>query len=160
MENRGKVTSELFRRMVFNILMDNTDDHEKNHALLVVAPFEHGRLRLAPAYDVLPTNSGQGYQEFICGVQGHDSTLDNAMSECEAFGLSPAEAASEVLRVIEVVNVWKTHFAEVGVSPRDIESLAQQIDGPFLLAQRQGFESGRFERSGVKRSRKSPFRAQ
>lgn len=51
---------ELFGRMVFNILMDNTDDHEKNHALLVAHPFEHGRLKLAPAYDVLPTNSGQG----------------------------------------------------------------------------------------------------
>lgn len=151
---------ELFRRMVFNILMDNTDDHEKNHALLVVAPFEHGRLRLAPAYDVLPTHSGQGYQEFICGLQGRDSTLDNAMSECDAFGLSPAEAASEVVRVVEVVNNWKAHFAEVGVGPRDIESLAQQIDGSYLLPQRQSFEPGRFERPLVKRSRKSPFRTQ
>lgn len=151
---------ELFRRMVFNILIDNTDDHEKNHSLLVVAPFEHGRLRLAPAYDVLPTHSGQGYQEFICGAQGRDSTLDNAMSECDAFGLSHGEAASEVVRVIEVVNTWKAHFAEVGVSPRDIESLAQQIDGSYLLMQRQGFEPGRFERSLVKRSRKSPFSTQ
>jgi len=151
---------ELFCRMVFNILMDNTDDHEKNHALLLVAPFEHGRLRLAPAYDVLPTHSGQGYQEFICGAQGRDSTLDNAMSECDAFGLSPAEAAAEVVRVIEVVKLWKTHFAEVGVSPRDIESLAQQIDGSYLLSQRQGFEPGRFARPLVKHSRKSPFRAQ
>ena len=78
---------ELFRRMVFNILVDNTDDHEKNHALLVVDPTAHGRLRLAPAYDVLPTNSGQGYQEFICGADGQASTLVNAMSQCEAFGL-------------------------------------------------------------------------
>ena len=54
---------ELFRRMVFNILMDNTDDHEKNHALLVVHPYDNGKLKLAPAYDVLPTHSGQGYQE-------------------------------------------------------------------------------------------------
>lgn len=148
---------ELFRRMVFNILIDNTDDHEKNHALLVVAPFEHGRLRLAPAYDVLPTHSGQGYQEFICGTQGRDSTLDNAMSECDAFGLTSAEAASEVVRVVEVVNTWKTHFAEVGVSPRDIESLAQQIDGDYLLRQRTCFEPERFERPKVKRARKSPF---
>ncbi len=66
---------ELFRRMVFNILVDNTDDHEKNHSLLVVNPFANGRLKLAPAYDVLPTNSGQGTQEFICGVDGRDSTL-------------------------------------------------------------------------------------
>jgi serine/threonine-protein kinase HipA len=148
---------ELFRRMVFNILMDNTDDHEKNHALLVVAPFEHGRLRLAPAYDVLPTHSGQGYQEFICGAQGRDSTLDNAMSECDAFGLTSAEAATEVVRVVEVVNAWKTHFAAVGVSPRDIDNLAQQIDGDYLLMQRTSFEPERFERPKMKHSRKSPF---
>ena len=37
---------------------------------------------------------GQGYQEFICGKEVRDSTLDNAMSECEAFGLTPAEAAA------------------------------------------------------------------
>jgi len=34
---------ELFRRMVFNILVDNTDDPEKNHALLVAQPFANGR---------------------------------------------------------------------------------------------------------------------
>jgi hypothetical protein len=76
---------ELFRRMVFNILIDNTDDHEKNHALLVVNPSGNGRLKLAPAYDVLPTNSGQGYQEFICGARGRASTLENAISQCDAF---------------------------------------------------------------------------
>jgi serine/threonine-protein kinase HipA len=151
---------ELFRRMVFNILMDNTDDHEKNHSLLVVAPFQHGRFRLAPAYDMLPAHSGQGYQEFICGAQGRDSTLDNAMSECDAFGLTPGEAASEVLRVVAVVNTWKSHFAQLGVSPRDIESLGQQIDGDYLLRQRTGFEPGRFVLPKGKRLRKSPFRGE
>ncbi len=150
---------ELFRRMVFNILMDNTDDHEKNHSLLVVSPFQHGRLRLAPAYDLLPTHSGQGYQEFICGRQGCDSTLDNAISECDAFGLTPAEAAAEVVRVVEVVNTWKLHFAQMGVSPRDIENLAQQIDGDFLLQQRTNFEPGRFVLLRGKRPRKNPFSA-
>ena len=149
---------ELFRRMVFNILMDNTDDHEKNHSLLVVNPFEHGRLRLAPAYDVLPTNSGPGYQEFICGAQGRDSTLINAMSECEAFGLSPAEAAAEVMRVIEVVSDWKSHFSALGVSQRDINSLAQQIDGDYLLAQRKSFSPEQFVKPAFKKPRKSPFK--
>jgi serine/threonine-protein kinase HipA len=150
---------ELFRRMVFNILIDNTDDHEKNHSLLVVSPFQHGRLRLAPAYDLLPTHSGQGYQEFICGKQGRDSTLDNAMSECDAFGLTPAEAAAEVVRVVEVLNTWKLHFAHMGVSPRDIENLAQQIDGDYLLQQRTSFESQRFISLPIKRLRKGPFSA-
>jgi len=149
---------ELFRRMVFNILVDNTDDHEKNHSLLVINPFEHGRLKLAPAYDVLPTNSGQGYQEFICGAQGRDSTLENAMSQCDAFGLLPAEAASEVFAVIEVVNTWQAHFTQAGVTRRDIQSLAERIDGEELLAQRKGFDPTRFQSAPAKITRTSPFR--
>lgn len=149
---------ELFRRMVFNILIDNTDDHEKNHSLLVVSPFENGRLRLAPAYDVVPTNSGQGFQEFVCGAHGRDSTLENAMSQCDAFGLLPAEAAAEASRVIDVVNVWKEHFAQAGVTQQDIESLAERIDGAELLAQRTDFEQAGFQSAPAKRKRTSPFR--
>jgi serine/threonine-protein kinase HipA len=149
---------ELFRRMVFNILVDNTDDHEKNHALLVVDLHRNGRLKLAPAYDVLPSNSGQGFQEFICGSHGRDSTLDNAMSQCEAFGLLPTEAAAEVATVIEVVNTWQAHFARVGVSARDIDSLAERIDGEHLLAQRTGFNPARFQATPARNKRTSPFR--
>ena len=148
---------ELFRRMVFNILIDNTDDHEKNHSLLVVSPFKNGRFKLAPAYDVLPTNSGQGYQEFVCGELGRDSTLENAMSECDAFGLQVSEAAAEVANVIQVVNTWKAHFAQMGVTQRDIDSLAQQIDGEYLLAQRSGFDPAQFQDLPSKKTRKSPF---
>lgn len=149
---------ELFRRMVFNILVDNTDDHEKNHALLVVNPFDNGRLKLAPAYDVLPSNSGQGHQEFICGARGRDSTLENAMSQCEAFGLRAAEAADEVAAVIGAVNAWREHFAQAGVTARDLESLAQRIDGEELLAQRAGFDPVRFKSTAVRRKRPGPFR--
>src|SRR3984957_759698 len=126
---------ELFRRMVFNILIDNTDDHEKNHSLLVVNPFENGRRRLAPAYDVVPTNSGQGYQEFICGAQGRDSTLENAMSQCEAFGLRPPQAAADVASVIDVVNGWQEHFAKTGGSTRELGSLRDTTDGESLRTQ-------------------------
>jgi serine/threonine-protein kinase HipA len=132
-----KDAQELFRRMVFSILMDNTDDHEKNHTLLVLQPFENSQIKLAPAYDLLPTNSGQGFQEFICGVHGKDATLVNAMSECEAFGFSVAEASLEMKRVIDVVNTWQAHFEAVGVSKSDIDSLALRIDGDFLLSQRK-----------------------
>ncbi len=130
---------ELFRRMVFNILIDNTDDHEKNHALLFTEPTRWGKLSLAPAYDVLPTNSGQGMQEFGVGADGRDSTLVNAMSQSALFGLKTDEAAAEVLGVVGVVNTWKKHFAKCGVSGADIDDLAQRIDGDELLAQRSGF---------------------
>ena len=104
---------ELFKRMVFNILIDNTDDHEKNHSLLVVNPGRFAQFRLAPAYDVLPSNSGQGVQEFICGNDQHDSTLANAMTQTQAFGLTRAEAAGLVAEVIGVVNTWREHFASI-----------------------------------------------
>jgi serine/threonine-protein kinase HipA len=130
---------ELFRRMVFNILIDNTDDHEKNHALQVVAPTRQGRYRLAPAYDILSTNSGQGYQEFVVGSEQRDSTLSNAMSQCELFGYTPAQAAAEVVRVIGAVDGWQEHFAACGVTNPDLESLAERIDGDALRGQRLAF---------------------
>lgn len=147
---------ELFRRMVFNILIDNTDDHEKNHALMVVAPTSQGKYRLAPAYDVLTTNSGQGYQEFIVGTDARDSTLSNAMSQCELFGYTPAQAAAEVVRVIKVVDGWRQHFAECGVSDADLESLAERIDGALLLDQRRTFNPADYA-SPVRTRRRSPF---
>jgi serine/threonine-protein kinase HipA len=149
---------ELFRRMTFNILIDNTDDHEKNHSLLIVNPYRNGRLRLAPAYDVVPTNSGQGHQEFVCGDQGHDSTLANAMSQCEAFGLTAVQGVAEVAAVIDVVKGWKEHFQRCGVAARDIESLEERIDGERLRGQRTEFAPGRFTLAAARPRKRSPFR--
>jgi serine/threonine-protein kinase HipA len=143
--------------MVFNILIDNTDDHEKNHALMVVAPTRQGKYRLAPAYDVLTTNSGQGYQEFIVGAAQRDSTLSNAMSQCELFGYTRAQAAMEVLRVIKVVDGWRKHFAACGVADADIGSLAERIDGDQLLGQRQNFNTADYAAPMRAPRRRSPF---
>ena len=148
---------ELFRRMVFNILIDNTDDHEKNHSLLVVNPSANGRLRLAPAYDVLPTNSGQGFQEFNCGAHGQESTLANAMSQCDAFGLQPAQAAAQVIQVIEVVNTWRAHFESMGVSKSDLDCLSERINSDELLSQRQTFDARLYQEAPRKRRPPSPF---
>lgn len=149
---------ELFRRMVFNILVDNTDDHEKNHALLVIDPTRHGRFRLAPAFDVLPSNSGQGQQEFVCGDEGRASTLGNAMSQCRLFGLAAADAAAEVQRVIGVVGGWRAHFRSCGVTPADVDSLAERIDGDDLRLQRESFSTQTFAASPARKTRRrGPF---
>jgi serine/threonine-protein kinase HipA len=151
---------ELFRRMVFNILLDNTDDHEKNHALLVVDPTRHGRFRLAPAYDVLPSNSGQGQQEFVCGDEGRASTLRNAMSQCRLFGMAAADAAAEVQRVIEAVNGWRAHFRSNGVTRADIQNLADRIDGEDLRVQRESFSAKDFAAAPARKLRRGgPFSA-
>jgi serine/threonine-protein kinase HipA len=124
---------ELFRRMVFNILIDNTDDHEKNHALLMTDQSEYA---LAPAFDVLPSGQSLGYQQMRVGSDMADSTVANALSEHAQFGLKPDEAAAQVRRVAKVVAGWKKHFAESGVSTADIDALAQHIDRPLLREQR------------------------
>lgn len=124
---------ELFRRMVFNILIDNTDDHEKNHVLLMTG---QGDYILSPAFDVLPSGQALGYQQMRVGVDAADATLANALSECRQFGLKKDEAVAEVRRVCAVVDRWKEHFEQAGVQDQDIESLARQIDRPFLKDQR------------------------
>jgi serine/threonine-protein kinase HipA len=125
---------ELFRRMVFNILIDNTDDHEKNHVLLMD---DSGAYDLSPAFDVLPSGQALGYQQMRVGADGADSTLANALSECAQFGLKKNAALQEVRRVCKVVAGWRAHFVQAGVSDVDIESLAGQIDRPFLRDQRR-----------------------
>lgn len=128
--------AELFRRMVFNILIDNTDDHEKNHVLLMT---NRGEYELAPAFDVLPSGQALGYQQMRVGTDMADATLANALSEHAQFGLKRAEAEAQVREVVAVVAQWKAHFATAGVRATDIESLAQQIDRPFLAEQRRGW---------------------
>ena len=114
---------ELFKRMVFNILMDNTDDHEKNHAFL----WHQQALVLTPAFDVLPTHQGLGYQSIRVGKEGSVSSLTNALSDHLSFGLHLQEAKALVEQVKAVTSQWQQHFAQAGVSAADIESLSQTI---------------------------------
>ncbi|MBK9443652.1 MAG: type II toxin-antitoxin system HipA family toxin [Comamonadaceae bacterium] len=124
---------ELFCRMVFNILMDNTDDHEKNHVLLMD---DRGQYALSPAFDVLPSGQALGYQQMRVGTAQADATLINALSEHQHFGLKSSAAVALVATVAAVVSGWRAHFASMGVATADISALATQIDRPFLRAQR------------------------
>jgi serine/threonine-protein kinase HipA len=128
--------TELFKRLVFNILMDNTDDHEKNH---VVLRHTRGHHDLSTAFDVLPSGQALGYQQMRVGRDEPASTVANALSEHARFGLARAAAEAAVREVARVVSGWPAHFAEQGVRLRDVESLAQQIDRPFLKDQRDAW---------------------
>jgi serine/threonine-protein kinase HipA len=132
---------ELFRRMVFNILIDNTDDHDKNHVLLM-RDEKSGQLELAPAFDVLPSGQALGYQQMRVGSDDADATIDNALSMCAQFGLKRDAAVAEAREVARVVRRWTTHFANEGVSARDLEHHEAQIDRPFLREQRRALARG------------------
>ena len=135
----GEIRSQqeqLFRRMVFNILIDNTDDHEKNHALLRQA---NGHYLLSPAFDVVPSAQGLGYQAMGIGDQGTESTLANALSQARQFGLKVDAARAIIAEVAIKVDGWTEAFAAKGVLAKDINLLAQYIDGDRLHSQRKAF---------------------
>ena len=123
-----------FRRMVFNILIDNTDDHEKNHVLVRGADGFYG---LSPAFDVLPAVQGLGYQQMRVGVRGHESSVVNALSEARAFGLTNAQARHMVGEMAGHVTTWRALFKSLNVCPADMDVLAQYLDGAWLRGQRQ-----------------------
>jgi serine/threonine-protein kinase HipA len=125
---------QLFRRMVFNILIDNTDDHEKNHSLLRQAD---GSWLLSPAYDLVPSAQGLGYQALQVGHDGTLSSLDNALSQARTFGLKQS-AARDLVRVIaRQVDSWRAHFAAAGVKQADLARLSQFLDQGPLSHERQ-----------------------
>lgn len=125
---------ELFRRLIFNILMDNTDDHEKNHVLLVTHAQHYV---LAPAFDVLPTAQSLGYQAMVVGVSGAESTIKNALSMASSYWLTPQKALEQAQKVALVVESWREHFNSKKLSANVLDELALHIDRPFLLDQRR-----------------------
>jgi serine/threonine-protein kinase HipA len=130
---------EVFRRMVFNILIDNTDDHEKNHALLVTDAQQY---ELSPAFDVLPSGQALGFQQMRVGDQEADSTVANALSLPQLYGLTKDQAVKQAQAVARIVDGWQQHFAACGVTRADIDLYAEQIDRPFLREQRRELVSG------------------
>ncbi|MGH8037714.1 MAG: type II toxin-antitoxin system HipA family toxin [Stenotrophomonas sp.] len=124
--------TELFKRMVFNILVTNNDDHLRNHAFLfsrndILADGTRlGRWCLSPLYDVVPAPV-VGTDRFLAigvGEHGRLATLDNALSSSGRFGLRQAEAASIVLQMVAAVRPWKGVFEEHGVTAADIDAVA------------------------------------
>lgn len=125
---------ELFRRLVFNILVDNTDDHEKNHALL---RDPQGSWWLSPAYDIVPSAQGLGVQAMEVGPHGSGSSVDGAIAAAPSFGLKRDAARAIAAEVAAVVDGWHAHFRALGVRAADLEVLDQYIDGANLRGQRR-----------------------
>jgi serine/threonine-protein kinase HipA len=127
---------ELFRRMAFNILVGNDDDHLRNHAFL----FDGRGWRLSPLYDVVPKPRAglTGSLILAAGEMGHEATLSNALTSAAAFGLKKDEASAllEELRVL--VNArWKSALSEAGIGTADIERLSNC----FVEASKAGWQN-------------------
>ena len=136
-DRQALMREELLKRMVFNILMDNTDDHERNHSICL--NLSDGYYDLTPAYDVVPSLQNLGYQALIVGSKGAESSLENALTQINEYGIKRPRALALIRQVANVVDQWAAHFRTLGVGAADMELLAASIDRDALRVQRQTF---------------------
>lgn len=124
----GPDIEELWRRLVFGILITNLDDHLHNHGFLHVA---HGQWRLAPAFDVNPTPAkARELKTWISEDLGPDASIDNAMEVSGSFGI-PLPRAKEILGKVEgAVSTWRklATSREIGMSRRQADAYADAFE--------------------------------
>ena len=119
---------EVFRRMVFNILANNTDDHNKNFSFLMD---EFGHWRLSPAYDLTYIFNTGGFlpERMHClmmqgKLQGH--TIEDALSLARDNGI---RKASEIIgKVASAISRFRSFAEECGVKQRWINSVEQCLN--------------------------------
>lgn len=88
---------EVFRRLVFNVLVGNTDDHGRNHGFLMDAA---GNWRLAPAFDVLPAvGASAELQALGAGPAGRERSIENVLAGCSGFGVRRPQAVQIVRKM-------------------------------------------------------------
>lgn len=99
---------ELFARLVFNVLIGNTDDHARNHAFFV----EEESIRLTPAYDLFPFPRAGGEARHAMKLNDDNrlSRIESCVSVAGDFGLDEDEALEMVEGFIRSVVV---HFDEI-----------------------------------------------
>jgi serine/threonine-protein kinase HipA len=119
---------ELFRRMVFNALISNIDDHPRNHAIIA----KDRDWKLSPAYDLTPSPViAQDRRDLAmaAGDQGRFASAKNLLSQRARFLLDEEEAEAIVSEMTERVRAtWYDVVRAHGVSEKDAET----IRGAFL----------------------------
>lgn len=117
---------QLWRRVVFSILISNTDDHLRNHGFL----YEPGGWRLAPAYDLNPVPVDIKPRVLTTTIDEADGTasLDLAYQVAEHFGLKPDAAKTAVKEVGTAVRTWRDKAKARGLSANEIERMASAFE--------------------------------
>ena len=124
--------AELFRRMAFNALISNVDDHPRNHALIA----KDTDWRLSPAYDLtpaIPVSLDRRDLAMECGDAGRFANAANLLSQSARFLLG-REQASAALDAMEgqVRTTWYASSRGAGVGERDCERIAAAFAYPGL----------------------------
>jgi serine/threonine-protein kinase HipA len=98
---------QLWRRIVFNILITNVDDHLANHGFLMTSP---GHWKLSPAFDLNPfPGRNRTLKLWISEESGPDAVLESAVKAAPYFGISDTTRAKEIVGdVVSAVSKWRT----------------------------------------------------
>ena len=110
--------AELWRRIVFNIAVSNTDDHLRNHGFI----YHSGGWLLSPAYDINPVTPANGLH---LNISDSDNSLDYdlAMEVIDFFQLSYKEAVDIKNEVLKSVGQWQKVASEMGLSHADQQAM-------------------------------------
>ncbi|MFW7268203.1 type II toxin-antitoxin system HipA family toxin [Gluconacetobacter sp. Hr-1-5] len=125
---------ELFRRLTFNILVGNTDDHCRNHAA-----FWNGRdLRLTPAYDIAPQIRGaaEANQALLITDSHRESRLVHALEAAPAFRIASEQEARRMIDdQIGVIRAnWSSVCDDAGMTQVEREFfMGRQILNPYAF---------------------------
>lgn len=124
--------AELWRRLVFSLLVGNVDDHLRNHGFLMQAP---GAWALSPAYDINPTppmDRAHGRQTPVSEDSPFaDETaaeVDEAIARADRFGLRPAAARRILAEVREAIAAWRAIGARLGIGRAALAAHAEAFD--------------------------------
>ncbi len=123
---------ELFRRMVFNALISNIDDHPRNHAAIA----RDADWRLSPAYDLTPSTPvsiDRRDLAMACGDMGRYANARNMLSQCVRFHLKTEEAAVIINAMERQVKAsWHGIARLAGVTDADCEAISGAFAYPGL----------------------------
>ncbi len=118
---------QLWRRVVFNVLISNTDDHLRNHGFVYTGP---DGWRLAPAYDLNPVPVDIKPRVLSTTIDFDDGTasLELVMKVAEHFLLPPTAAKAIAREVGLAVTGWREVAADLGAGRREIERMASAFE--------------------------------
>ncbi len=119
---RAEDVAHTFRRMVFNVLAHNRDDHVRQHSFLMD---ETGEWRLAPAYD-LTYAAGPGGEHYL-DIEGEGATPTRAhvASLGARHGLKPRQIAAMIDAVRAAISDWPKFARQAGVSAASAKTARQ-----------------------------------
>jgi serine/threonine-protein kinase HipA len=119
--------SELWRRIVFNVLISNTDDHLRNHGFL-----NQGSVgwRLAPTYDLnpVPVEIKPRVLSTAIAFDSAAASLELAFEVSEEFGLTLTEAKSIANEVANGVTPWRQTAKQLGIAGRAIAKMESAFE--------------------------------